>query len=98
MKIGKLYFDESNTSTEEKIKQFIASHYEKTGEIPDTVCVNPSQMVEDETISVFLGDDAWGVSCSVRVVSDPSTLNNHFFIGRKENTEVSVYETRPETS
>ena len=85
MNIGKLYRLEKINSMKSSIKSLVHSHIENTGEIPTSVYVNPFQRDGLDKVQIFSGD------VEVSVLPDPQLLENHFWIGREENEDISVY-------
>jgi hypothetical protein len=69
--VGWLWFDnDSGRTLEEKVAQAAQKYREKFGHAPDTCCVNPAAMAEDERQVNGL-----------RVVAVRHVLPHHFFVG-----------------
>lgn len=91
MKVGKLYRVDRVNNMKTSISQMIHLHIENTGEIPDSVYVNPFQRDGMDQVQIFNGD------VKVSVFPDNQILKNHFWIGREESEEITVYSREVES-
>jgi len=75
VKIGLLWYDDSEMDLATKVQEAAQRYEEKFGRRPNTCYVHPASLPE--------GEKAFSLN-GMKVVTCPSTLPNHFWVGVQE--------------
>lgn len=75
MRIGLLWYDDTECSLAQKVALAAARYRKKFGAAPNICYVHPSMMLDAMDVQVGM----------VRVVASPTALRHHFWIGQATN-------------
>lgn len=78
MKIGLLWYDDSDRPLAEKVALACARYQRKYGEVPNTCCVHPSALERPFDVG------------SVTVEPRPTILRYHLWIGKEQRETLSI--------